>query len=189
MSEEIVSKSAFASIAGVSKPRVSQWISDGKISGDAIVGHGHRARIRVSVAQAQLGLRLNVLQRISHSATPPGDGHTFDERIKAERLAQLQHTNARAAEDAALRAGVYVRVDDVKQQFGAVASRLMTSFESAFMPMANAVVASKAQTPNDVLRAMRAAWLEARAQAAKAQGEAALAIPSMVESGDAAGKP
>jgi hypothetical protein len=185
MADEIVSKSEFASIAGVSKPRVSQWIADGKISGDAIVGHGHRARIRVSVAQAQLGLRLNVLQRISHSATPPGDDHTFDERIKAERLAQLQHANARAAEDAALRAGTYVKADDVRQQFGAVASRLMTSFESAFMPMANSIVAAKAQTPNEVLRALRAAWLEVRAKAAKAQGEEALAIPPMIESDDA----
>ena len=189
MSDEIVTKSVFAGLAGVSKPRVSQLISDGKISGDAIVGHGHRARIRVAVAQEQLGSRLNVLQRISHSTAQSSDQTTIDERIKSERLAQLQHANIRAAEDAALRAGIYVRADDVKQQFGAVASRLMTSFELAFMPMANAVVAAKAQTATDVLRAMRVAWLEARAQAAKAQGEAALAIPPMVESGDAAGQP
>jgi hypothetical protein len=185
MTDEIVSKSEFASIAGVSKPRVSQWIADGKINGDALVGHGHRARIRVSVAQAQLGLRLNVLQRISHSTMSPGDENTVDERIKAARLAQLQHSNARASEDAAIRAGILVRADDVKQQFGAVASRLMTSFESSFLPMANAVVAAKAQTPSEVLRAMRAAWLEARAHAAKTQGEDALRMPPMVEALDA----
>jgi hypothetical protein len=187
MSDEIVTKSVFAGLAGVSKPRVSQWIADGKISGDAIVGHGHRARIRVAVAQAQLGLRLNVLQRISHSATPARDQTTVDGQIKSERLAQLQHANIRASEDAALRAGIYVKADDVRQQFGAVASRLMASFESAFMPMANTIVAAKAQTPNDVLRAMRSAWFEARAHAAKAQGEEALAMPPMVESDDAAG--
>ena len=61
----------------------------------------------------------------------------------------------------------------------------MTSFESAFMPMANAIVASKAQTPHEVLRTMRSAWLEARAQAAKAQGDEALAVPPMIESDDA----
>jgi hypothetical protein len=183
MSDEIVSKSVFASLAGVSKPRVSQWISDGKISGDAIVGHGHRARIRVAVAQEQLGSRLNVLQRISHSTTPPGDEHTFDERIKAERLAQLQHSNARAAEDAAIRAGAYVKSDDVRQQFGGIAARMLAAFESSFLPMANAIVAAKAQTLSDVLRAMRVAWLETRAQAAKAQGEEALAMPSLVEGG------
>ena len=128
MSDEIVTKSVFAGLAGVSKPRVSQWISDGKISGDAIVGYGHRARIRVAVAQAQLGLRLNVLQRISHSATPAGDGKTFDERIKAERLAQLQHGNV-----ARLRTQPFVpartSTDDVRQQFGAVGARMMTAFE------------------------------------------------------------
>jgi hypothetical protein len=187
MSDEIVTKSAFASIAGVSKPRVSQWIADGKISGVAIVGRGHRARIRVAAAQEQLGSRLNVLQRISHSTAQSGDETSVDERIKSERLAQLQHANARAAEDAAIRAGAYVAADDVKQQFGAVASRLMTFFESAFLPMANAVVAAKVQTPNDVLRVMRSTWLELRAQAAKAQGEDALRMPSMVESPDVAG--
>jgi hypothetical protein len=185
MADEIVSKSEFASIAGVSKPRVSQWIADGKINGDALVGHGHRARIRVVVAQAQLGLRLNILQRIAHSTTSPGDENTVDERIKAERLAQLQHGNARAAEEAALRAGIYVKADDVRQQFGGIAARMLAAFESSFLPMASAVVASKAQTPTDVLRAMRAAWLETRAQAAKAQGEEALAMPPMVESNDA----
>jgi hypothetical protein len=121
--------------------------------------------------------------KLDGSAGVADEAQPIEENIKAERLAQLRHFNKRASEEAALRAGIYVKADDVKQQFGAVAARLMTSFESAFMPMANAVVASKAQTPNDVLRAMRAAWLEARAQAAKAQGEAALAIPSMVESG------
>jgi hypothetical protein len=183
MTDEIVTKSAFARLAGVSKPRVSQWISDGKINGDAIVGHGHRARIRVSVAQAQLGLRLNILQRISHSATPAGDGQTFDERIKAERLAQLQHSNARAAEDAGMRAGAYVSTDDVRQQYGGVASRMLTAFEAAFQPMATAVAAAKAQTPQDILRAMREAWREARAHAAKAQGEEALALPPLTEGG------
>ena len=65
----------------------------------------------------------------------------------------------------------------------------MASFEASFMPIANAIVAAKAQTPNEVLRAMRAAWLEARAKAAKAHGEEALAIPPMVESGDAVSQP
>src|SRR6202044_1433319 len=102
-------------ICGVSAARVSQWLSDGKLTGEAIVGHGLRARIRVDVARAQLKRRLDV--------------------------------NQRASEEAALRAGVYVKVADVQQQFGALAARLMSAFEASFMPIANAIVAAHAQTP------------------------------------------
>jgi enoyl-CoA hydratase/carnithine racemase len=116
-----------------------------------------------------------------------GGASPIDGDIKSARLRQLVLSNERASADAALRAGIYVKADDVRQQFGAVASRLMTSIESSFLPMANAVVAAKAQTPNDVLRAMRAAWLEARAQAAKGQGQEALGMPAMVESDNVAG--
>jgi hypothetical protein len=52
--DDLVTKSAFASIAGVTAGRVSQWIADGKITGDALVGHGYRARIKVTAALAQL---------------------------------------------------------------------------------------------------------------------------------------
>ena len=102
----------------------------GKLDGEAIVGHGHRARIRVDVARAQLKQRLNITQRLATgrakldgSAGVADEAQPIEEDIKAERLAQLRHFNKRASEDAALRAGVYVRADDVKQQFGAVASR------------------------------------------------------------------
>jgi hypothetical protein len=55
MPEEIVvSKKRFAEIAEVSPGCVSQWLAAGKVHGDAIVGHGHRARIRVPVALEQL---------------------------------------------------------------------------------------------------------------------------------------
>ena len=49
------------------------------------------------------------------------------------------------------------------------------------MPIANAIVASRAQTPRDVLRAMRSTWRDIRAQAAKAQGEEALALPPLID--------
>jgi hypothetical protein len=45
--DDVVTKTAFASICGVSNARVSQWLADGKLDGEAVVGHGHRARIRV----------------------------------------------------------------------------------------------------------------------------------------------
>jgi len=197
MMDDVVTKTAFASIVGVSGARVSQWLADGKLDGEAIVGQGHRARIRVDVARTQLKQRLNITQRLAtgraklDGAAPvkgAGEAQPVEEDIKAARLEQLRHFNKRASEEAALRSGAYVKAADVQQQFGAVAARLMSAFEASFIPIANAIVAAHAQTPQDVLRAMRSTWRETRAQAAKAQGEEALALPPMVDE-DAIGQP
>ena len=64
-----------------------------------------------------------------------------------------------------MRAGAYVKAVDVQQQFGAVAARMLSAFEASFMPIANAIAASRAQTPHDILRTMRLTWREVRAQA------------------------
>ncbi len=68
MQGEIVTKSEFAALLGVSAARVSQFISEKKISGAAIVGRGVRARIRVSVAREQLDAPKGVARSIP---TPP----------------------------------------------------------------------------------------------------------------------
>lgn len=56
--------------------RVSQWISEGKLSGDAIVGTGRSARIDESLACAQLEARLDASQREAN-----GRRTTFAEAI------------------------------------------------------------------------------------------------------------
>lgn len=58
-----LSKSEFAFRRGVTPARVSQWISEGKISGDAIVGSGRHARIDEEVACRQLDAALDLVQR------------------------------------------------------------------------------------------------------------------------------
>ena len=157
------------------------------------LGDGHRARIRVDVALAQLKQRLDITQRLAtgrakldptrvrEKVASLDEAQPVEEHIKAERLVQLRHFNKRAAEEEAFRAGAYVKAEDVRQQFGAVAARLLSTFEASFMPIANAIVASRAQTPRDVLRAMRSTWRDIRAQAAKAQGEEALALAPLVD--------
>jgi hypothetical protein len=168
-------------------------LAEGRISGEAIVGVGRHTRINVAVAKAQLKARLDITQRIANGRARLDVGAgaaAIEDDIKAERLAQLRHFNQRAAEEAALRAGAYVKAADARQQFGAIAARMLSTFEASFMPIANAIVASRAQTPRDVLRAMRLTWREVRAQAAKAQGEDALALEPLIDEGadDAAGE-
>jgi hypothetical protein len=59
---ETVGKAEFAECVGVSPSRVSQYIAEGKISGDALVGSGRAARIRFEIAVAQLRERLDPSQ-------------------------------------------------------------------------------------------------------------------------------
>ena len=54
----VVRKSEFADMCDVTKGRVTQWISDGQISGAAIVGEGRTAMIDSEIALAQLKERL-----------------------------------------------------------------------------------------------------------------------------------
>jgi hypothetical protein len=189
----VLSKSEFASV-GISPSRLSHYLREKKIGGDAVIGSGYSARIDAEIAKAQLDSRLDLSQRLGAngrarlegvgdgSASPPGAA--LDTEIKSARLRQLELANERAASEAAASSGRYVSAADVQQQFGAVAARLMAAFEASFLPIANAIVAAHAQTPQEVLRTMRSTWREVRAQAAKAQGEEALAMPSLVE-GDA----
>src|SRR5690349_19821749 len=64
--EAVVSKSKFAELIGVTKGRVSQYIADRKIFGDALVGEGRNAQIRVDLAKAQLRQKLDIGQRLGN---------------------------------------------------------------------------------------------------------------------------
>lgn len=63
---DVISKGAFAKRRNVSPGRVSQWISEGKIFGVALVGDGRHAQIRESVAVAQLNRKLDIIQRLGN---------------------------------------------------------------------------------------------------------------------------
>jgi hypothetical protein len=54
-----LTKSQFAASCGVHRSRVSHWISDKKLDGDAIIGAGRKALINVEVALRQLRERLD----------------------------------------------------------------------------------------------------------------------------------
>lgn len=57
-----LSKGDFAALIKVSAGRVSQYIAEGKLTGDALVGAGPRAKINVPIALAQLGKNLDPVQ-------------------------------------------------------------------------------------------------------------------------------
>ena len=184
---DVVSKSEFAKITGVSAPRISQWLRDGKISGGALVGRGHRARIRVAVAKEQLRRNLDPVQHLGAQGRAQLDGNgaavpsAVEDEIKAARLQQLALSNAKAAAEEALRSGRYVRADAARQELGRVAARLMAAFESSFTEFANAIMAAPPATSRDALRTLRTAWRTIRLRQAKAAGAEAIAMPPMLD--------
>ncbi|MGA2638443.1 hypothetical protein [Methylocella sp.] len=195
----IVTKSAFAELIGVSPSRVSQWLASGQLGGAAIVGEGHRARIRVDVAKEHLRKNLDVDQSLGANgkaktgpkprvAAAPADATDdqlpVEEKIKAERLLQLSLANAKSREEAAARAGRYTATIDAKQALGRTAARLMTIFEASLSEFANALAAKPSGNSREMLRTLRATWAAIRQKQAVAAGAEADALPTLIEDED-----
>ncbi|PWB89894.1 hypothetical protein C5688_13725 [Methylocystis sp. MitZ-2018] len=89
---ETMRKSEFAKSHGVSPGRVSQWLSEGLISGDAIVGVGRSARIVVKIANEQLRERLDQTRRIAFNQSEQPKAA----RPKEDMLADPEFSSKRA---------------------------------------------------------------------------------------------
>lgn len=183
---QVVTKTAFADITGVTAGRVSQWIADGKISGKALVGRGHRARIRIDVAQKQLNRNLDVSQHLgAHGrAKLNGNGAEADQvvdGIRRAKLKQLRLGNDKLTAEAAVRSGRYIRTDDAQLQIGRVNARWLSLLDAALIDFANVVVRSKPATTRDALLALRAAWHQIREREAKVRNREAAAMPPLIE--------
>ncbi|HLN11066.1 MAG TPA: hypothetical protein VK281_19190 [Xanthobacteraceae bacterium] len=178
MNQDIVSKAEFARITGVTRARVSQWISGGELDG-ALVRDGRAERIDVKAARRQLGGRLAVDQRtISRGRGDRGD--TIDE-IQRERLAALRLTNERARAAALADAGRFLEADAVRVELGRVAGRLVSAFDGVLPEFAAAAATVTRGSERDILHAIRGVWGEARARLAGAEAEAAVLESEVVE--------
>jgi phage terminase Nu1 subunit (DNA packaging protein) len=170
----IVTKAEFSRLVGVSRGRVSQWLTAGKIDGAALVRVGRSERIDVKEARRQLGRRLDIDQRLtkgSRSRISGVGGDTLEE-IQRQRLEQLELANAQARELALARAGRYVEAADAKREMGRIAERLVASVEGGIPELASAIAGRFQLPPRDVLHALRTAWRGLRARLC---GEADLA--------------
>ena len=190
----IVRKSEFAALCNVSPGRVTQWITEGKIRGAALVGSGRSAQIDFSVAQAQLRETLDVDMRFGMNglntrldASPPPpkprrperEGEpdqltlplsdaTVEAQIKAEKLRHAQLMTSRLEEEDRARRGVYIEAIAARAEMMRLAADLLKSFEGA-LPDFAAALASKFETPSrDVLHLLRGEFRRVRERLAKA---------------------
>jgi DNA-binding transcriptional regulator YdaS (Cro superfamily) len=180
-----VSKSEFAALTGVTPARVSQWIREGKIGPDALVGAGRSARIRPDLARRQVGQRRDAAQAMANGLGTKLAGGASDQEtdaaLKAERLRELQFRNARAAEEALARRGVFVRADMVSPAMARMAAKMLTVFEAGLYEIADELAAQMGLDRRTVLHNVRGKWREIRAKAAEAARREAAEVPEFVE--------
>ena len=117
-----MSKSDFAKAIGVSPGRITQYITAGIITRDALVGEGRAAKVRADVAREQIRLRRHVGQSLGNglmthlaseppavaAATPPvspslaaslqpTDTDDVAAKIQLERLAEVKRSRSTRA--------------------------------------------------------------------------------------------
>jgi hypothetical protein len=186
---EVVTKTKFAALAGVTPGRLSQWIAAGQIHGKALVGRGHRARIRVSVAQAQLKRTLDPVQHLGANgrarlgSAVDGTEGSVESDIKLARLQQLELSNAKARQEAAVRGGRYLEADAARQEMGRIAGHVTVLVEAGLVEMATAIAAKSNLPARDALHMLRTTFRAIRERASTAEVEAAAALPPMVDDG------
>ena len=120
--DDVVTKTKFAALCGVSRPCVSQWIRGKKIYGAALIGDGRDKRIRVDIARQQLKQTLDVSQRLGANGKlrfddDPADVSVEDD-IRRARLEQIQLANEQARALRETQAGRYTDTATVRREMG-----------------------------------------------------------------------
>ncbi|MDE3830265.1 hypothetical protein LOF21_15010 [Sinorhizobium meliloti] len=206
LSAETMTKGAFAAHIGVSAGRISQYIAEGKIYGDALEGDGRTAKIRPAIARQQLQKTLEPSQRFGAngaavlkpsavqpnlqlapsdgaSAPPPRLTFTDDvaDQLAAERLRQQQITTARLEREEALEVGRYMRTDDARRQTVRAVSEAFKVMEQGIPEMAKAIAAQFGVPMHDATHALLKVFRDVRAKKAAGFRTAADEQPEHIE--------
>lgn len=201
----VVSKSAFAGLIGVSPGRVSQYIAEKKLTGEALDGEGREQRIVVAEACRQLKRKLDIGQRLGNglgtrldqpavlplpeppdtqpkapAAPPPPAPDGVEEQIKRARLAQIEFANRKAAEEEAARAGGLTDAEFAKAEMGKIGQQMMVLFESALTDFATALAAKFQIQQRDALHLLRSEFRRVRTNAATTLKDQAGLLPDVV---------
>lgn len=193
---ETMSKADFARHIGVSDVRVSQYVRQGIIGPDALVGEGRSARVVVEKAVAQIRARRNVGQALGNglatrleTAERPLVGDTqlpardpdTAELIQRERLVAEQRKNRLAEVDEAQRLGELVTTEDMRRELGKALQRQQNVFTGMVPDFANAISAQYGMPARDLVHLLRKVMNEKRGEAATIEAAAADAMPQTVE--------
>lgn len=197
--DDVVTKGEFAKLCGVSPGRITQWIDEGKITGDALVGEGRSAKIRVEVAKRQVALRRDIGQAFGNGldtrlANPiarileddddpidPTSTDDVDRKIKLAKLEAVERANRLSAIEEDEKNGVYTETATVRAEMGKIAVQIMRIFEGALPELATAIAGEFKLQARDVTHFLNERFTKIREQAAKAAAAAAKEIPETIE--------
>lgn len=201
--EGAVSKGEFASIIGVSPGRISQYLSEGKITPSALVGQGRSAKILVERAKADLRLTLDVGQRLGNGietrldptgeVPAPGEGaiaapHNLaippggvDYEIKQQKLEQIRRANRNGAIEEAKARGQLIDTDEARASMSRVAAAMLEVFEGGLTDMAMAVAAEFKLPQRDVKHLMRREFRKIRETASRQMKTKAIDLEETID--------
>jgi len=186
--QRLVTKGQLAKIAGVSPGRVSQWIAEGKVTKEAMVGEGRSAMIDLNIAGPQLDLTLDFDQRQAQAIAKPTTAIATasitpeQQRIAAVKAetAEIELRQLRRREQE--QQGVLIRASEARQVFGRELSELITAIEQQFLPEAAETVARELGIDHKaVTTILRAAFRDFRAKRSDLAKSAAVTTAQMVE--------
>ena len=186
---ESVSKGEFAAMISVSRPRVSQFLKDGKIYGPAIDGDGHRSRIHPEIAIQQLGISIDPTQGYGANGkaamatptarqpqqpsvapaadTPFREQDKISEQLAQERLKQQQYKTAQMEREELASAGVYMRTADARRETGRAVGDAFKVMEQGLPDMATALSEEFSLPQRDLQKALSRVWRDVRERAAR----------------------
>lgn len=205
LAADIMTKSAFAAHVGVSAGRISQYIAERKIFGDALEGEGRNAKIRASVAVEQLRKTLDPSQRFGANgaatrSAPVASELSFDgpekpkaplkptvivdpfiDEVAAEKLKQQKITTARMEREEALELGRYMLTDDARREMVKAVAEAFKVMEQAIPEMAKAIAAQFSMSTHDATHVLLKAFRDHRAKKARDFADAAAELEEHVE--------
>lgn len=201
--DDVISKAEFARRRRVTPGRVSQWIAEGKISGEALVGEGRGQQIREAAACAQLRRRLDVTQSLGNGLAtqltprlaeaeaantngavlpfPTPEASSVEDRIKQQRLEQLERQNREGRRQEALDSGRLTETAGVRAHQGRMVARLIGEFDGTLSAFATAIAAEFKLPQRDLVHLLRREFRKFRADQARALREMSAALPDSID--------
>jgi hypothetical protein len=187
-----VTKGEFARLVNLSPGRVSQMISEGKLT-DCLVGEGRDARIDAGKAIEKLKLRRDPGQALGNGAkatlaapaavpsAQPTESDDISLKLQRAKLQEAEFRNRKLREEERAREGYYVRAEDVQAETAKLATRLLQLFEGGLTDVATEISSAFKVPQRDVLHLLKKRFRDVRTNVSAELAAEAAALPSTIE--------
>lgn len=192
-----VTKGEFAKLVNLSPGRVSQMISEGKLT-DCLVGEGRDARIDAPKAIEKLKLRRDPGQALGNgakatlvapatqafAAAPQSESDDISLKLQRAKLQEAEFRNRKLREEERAREGFYVRAEDVQAETAKLATRLLQLFEGGLTDVATEISSAFKVPQRDVLHLLKKRFRDVRTNVSAELAEEAAALPGTIDEPD-----